>query len=534
MPSICRIDDLTVDRARRKVLRKAGEPVELSALSFDTLLALIDASPEVLTSDELITLAWRGSVVSDETVTQRIRLLRKALRDDRRNPKYIETVRNVGYRLIPAVVDVEPTKKPLSVTLALLFVGILAAALLAYVLRPFSENIDATPTTDSQPLIPHGPVTAEELADQAEGLIQQRNQDSLRHAIELLEQALLLDPHSASLRASLSSALSKSVAWYGDKIDIAVRAEQLARDALTDGAFFQGEFALGFSLDAQGRVEPARAAYERAVALDPEHAGARASLAYLLQVQGKLVEALSYNFIAYRTSPPGMLDTQIASCLRLLGFRTAASEWLERSDRLDPDSAHAAPSRALDLLTKGEFQQASAVIDHALARGIDQVELYEYQVVLALRNDDIGTAQTIMDSVPASIRHRAPVLVWQQIVRLRLGGSSTAAIELADELRAAIAEGVTWPETYLYIAMLESESGRDEEAIRALEDLLVAGYRDHLWLELLPSFDALQNDMRFQTIAAAMLDDVNRQRAIVLTTDWLPPELKTDTPTVNP
>lgn len=538
IPSICRIDDLTVDRARRKVLRKTGEPIELSALSFDTLLALIDASPEVLASDKLIQLAWRGSLVSDETVTQRIRLLRKALQDDRRNPRYIETVRNVGYRLIPPVVEVKSVRKRPGVTVSLIVAGILAASLLAYALRPSLNNtandIDETLTTDAPPLIPQGPVTAADLADQAADLIQQRNQDSLRHAIELLEEALLLDPHSPSLRASLSSALSKSVAWYGDKMDVAVRAEQLARDALADGAFFQGEFALGFSLDAQGRVEPARAAYERAVALEPGHAGARASLAYLLQVQGKLVEALSHNFIAYRQSTPGTLDTQIASCLRLLGFSAAASEWLERSDRLDPDSAHAAPSRALDLLTRGNFEQARAVIDRAIERGIDQVELYEYRVVLALLNDDVGAAKRIIDSVPASISHRAPVHVWRQVVQLRLGGASTAAIELADELRTTIAGGVTWPDTYLYIAMIESEAGRDEEAIAALENLLVAGYRDHLWLELLPSFDALQSDPRFRRATAAMLEDVNRQRAIVLTADWLPAELKTNAEPVNP
>ena len=78
-PALCRIDDITVDLTRRRVVRGRNEVISLSALSFDTLRALIEAAP--LTANELIELAWQGSVVSDDTVTQRIRLLRKALGD---------------------------------------------------------------------------------------------------------------------------------------------------------------------------------------------------------------------------------------------------------------------------------------------------------------------------------------------------------------------------------------------------------------------------------------------------------------------
>ena len=112
LDTVCRIDDLTIDFARRKVYDENREEIMLPALSFDTLRALVEASPAVLTNDELIERAWRGSVVSDETVTQRIRLLRKALQDDRRQPRYIETIRNVGYRLIPPVSKALPLAKP--------------------------------------------------------------------------------------------------------------------------------------------------------------------------------------------------------------------------------------------------------------------------------------------------------------------------------------------------------------------------------------------------------------------------------------
>ena len=157
-----------------------------------------------------------------------------------------------------------------------------------------------------------GGVTATELADEALLLSEQRNPDSLAHAITLYEQALTAEPENAEIRARLALALAVSVAWYGDRIERAYRAESLARRALADSVSFAAEMALGMSLDAQGKMDPAQAAYERAVALDPNHYGARASLAYLLQVKGRLVEALSHNLVAMESAPQGSLDVQVA------------------------------------------------------------------------------------------------------------------------------------------------------------------------------------------------------------------------------
>ncbi len=526
--SVCRIDDLTIDFARRKVYDANHREIALPALSFDTLRALVEASPAVLTNDELIERAWRGSVVSDETVTQRIRLLRKALQDDRRQPRYIETIRNVGYRLIPPV-SASPAPSiatPSREFSRPLLGGVLVVLIIGAAIWMSQRDDESTPAENRTAAFPQGPVTADELADQARSLVRQRNPESLRHAIDLYEQALFLKPDSAEIRAALSTALSFSVAWYGDTAAVAARAESLALEAMTDGTFFAAEFALAFSLDSQGKVEPAQAAYERAVALNPGHYGARASLAYLLQVRGKLVEALSHNMIAYEEAPPGTLDAQIASCLRLLGFQTVASEWLDRTDRLDPDSAHAAPARALDLLTRDELEQARSVIDMALARGVEQVELYEYKAILALLDNDNKAAGAIIESAPESISHRGPFMVWRRIIDANATGAVAEAVKLSEELLANVAAGDTWPGTLVYIAMLEAAAGRHDNAIAAMLRLEAVGYRDYLWLQFLPPLRVLHDDMRFQAIVDGMRADVERQRTLVLTADWLPPELR--------
>jgi TolB-like protein/DNA-binding winged helix-turn-helix (wHTH) protein/tetratricopeptide (TPR) repeat protein len=97
------IGDVEIDTARREV-RRGPRVIRLPKLSYRMLLELAAAAPAVLTHDELIERVWDGRVVSPETVTQRVKLLRAALGDDANQPRYIALVRGEGYRLIPDVV----------------------------------------------------------------------------------------------------------------------------------------------------------------------------------------------------------------------------------------------------------------------------------------------------------------------------------------------------------------------------------------------------------------------------------------------
>lgn len=101
-PERYQFDDLVLDAGTRKVMR-GDAVIELPKLSFDLLLQLARAAPNVVSVDELIQRVWGEVVVSDETVIQRVKMLRDALGKDGDSRGYIETVRSVGYRLEPAV-----------------------------------------------------------------------------------------------------------------------------------------------------------------------------------------------------------------------------------------------------------------------------------------------------------------------------------------------------------------------------------------------------------------------------------------------
>lgn len=106
LAAVFRLDDLVVDTGRATVTR-GGSELTLPRLSFDLLVALIDAAPRIVSPDELMDRVWPGLVVNPETVSQRIKLLRDSLEDDPKNPRYVAGVRGRGYRLVPLVVRVE-------------------------------------------------------------------------------------------------------------------------------------------------------------------------------------------------------------------------------------------------------------------------------------------------------------------------------------------------------------------------------------------------------------------------------------------
>ncbi|MFO1375764.1 MAG: winged helix-turn-helix domain-containing protein [Steroidobacteraceae bacterium] len=103
-----RLGDLEVDTARARVTRD-GTVIPLPKLSFDLLVAMIEIAPAVATTDLLLDRVWTGLVVNPETVSQRIKLLRSALGDDPRRPRYIAVERGRGYSLVPAVERIEAT-----------------------------------------------------------------------------------------------------------------------------------------------------------------------------------------------------------------------------------------------------------------------------------------------------------------------------------------------------------------------------------------------------------------------------------------
>jgi DNA-binding response OmpR family regulator len=91
--------DLTIDPARHEV-RRGDVAIDLTRVEFKLLQAIIAADGRVLSRDQLLDAVYghEAAEVLDRTIDVHIRRLRDKLDDDPDAPRYVQTVRGVGYR----------------------------------------------------------------------------------------------------------------------------------------------------------------------------------------------------------------------------------------------------------------------------------------------------------------------------------------------------------------------------------------------------------------------------------------------------
>jgi len=86
-----------------------GGTLHLEPKVMNVLVCLAELAGEVVTHDQFIARVWRGRIVSDEVLSRCISLLRTRLGDDPREPRFIQTLPKIGYRLLTPV---EPLAAP--------------------------------------------------------------------------------------------------------------------------------------------------------------------------------------------------------------------------------------------------------------------------------------------------------------------------------------------------------------------------------------------------------------------------------------
>ncbi|HKD09502.1 MAG TPA: winged helix-turn-helix domain-containing protein [Bryobacteraceae bacterium] len=94
-------------------LTVGGQARALEPKSSRLLRYLIENRGSVASKEEIIAAVWEGVAVSDNALTRAITQIRKALEDDAKQPRYVETVPTVGYRFIAEVTEAaQPTVPP--------------------------------------------------------------------------------------------------------------------------------------------------------------------------------------------------------------------------------------------------------------------------------------------------------------------------------------------------------------------------------------------------------------------------------------
>jgi len=94
---ILKIGELQIDR-ERYIISIKGKPAKLSATEFKLLLFLAERKGKVFSRDQLLDAVWRDEAfVEPRTVDVHIRRLRSGIEEDPAKPRYIRTLRGIGY-----------------------------------------------------------------------------------------------------------------------------------------------------------------------------------------------------------------------------------------------------------------------------------------------------------------------------------------------------------------------------------------------------------------------------------------------------
>lgn len=112
-----RVGDWAVEPLRGEIVGPQGR-LHLEPKVMDVLVCLAERPGEVVTREELLASVW-GRAMTDEPLNRVMAELRRALGDNRREPKYIQTVPKRGYRFVAPVQlpETPPASEPSSSTL---------------------------------------------------------------------------------------------------------------------------------------------------------------------------------------------------------------------------------------------------------------------------------------------------------------------------------------------------------------------------------------------------------------------------------
>jgi TolB-like protein/DNA-binding winged helix-turn-helix (wHTH) protein/Tfp pilus assembly protein PilF len=405
-----RILDIDIDLASGTVWRD-GVVVDLPELSYRLLEILITRAPAMISKDELIEAVWGDVVVSDETLMQRVKLLRQALGDKSQQPRYITSVRGRGYRVAAPVTRVnQPSRRWLVITATALLI------LIGGWLYTTSSDSPVTPAINTLAVLPFNDLSRdqqfgyfadgmqEELLARLAGLqevsvLSRTSVEQYRDTTEsvpeisaalnadgIIEGSVRLSDDRIRVTVQLIDGLSDKHIWaesYEEQLSVANVFAIQERVANSIATALQTEFRRqqsatsglptssidAYNLYLLGRyhtfrqtpekLEEAVRSLEMAVELDPNFAEAHATLGW----------AYSFMGTVYGNHPPSVVFPKA---------RAAALRALELNDRLaDAHSLYA------DILTWYDWNFELAEFEYRRAMALDPANVLGYPLFLS-------------------------------------------------------------------------------------------------------------------------------------------------------
>ena len=492
-----RIEDWLVE-VRLGRLSGEGRTVHLEPQVMKVLAFLASKPDEVVTKDELLGELWNGNIASDAALARCISRIRVAFGDNSKEPRIIETIPKIGYRLIA---DVQHGSADVASRSGWKWLAAAAVGLVLAVATVGQFIGDG----DADALAGHNEKAVEAYRkgrDQHARYTYPFNQNAIAH----FERALEIDPDFGLAYAGLSDALvQEAFYWGGERAAEALRYAERAVEL--EPARVESVRALGKALEINGFEEDALDAFKQALEIEPDDWASALQSANLYFRRLDFDNAERYYLVALRLSPN--LDVAMSN-LGFLYLKSGdieeARQWFDRALELFPLQQQAASRLAMLEMFIGQPDQARTRCERLVESYPKHYGCLQLLAVTSLAQNNLEEALAgftrVLDTFPGDRYARlgkAKVLLNQ--------AKRTEAINLVEKVLSETNEKITNGESEAYdywlIAGCHTLLGDTTVAYEWFNKAAEAGRRFSLWDETDPLFTTLRGDRRFDHYIAA-------------------------------
>ncbi len=353
-------------------------------------------------------------------------------------------------------------------------------------------------------------------------------------AVELLKQALALDPGFAQARATLAHAyVSKALMLGYPRLEWAVSGIALARRAIDDDPSLPlGHYALATGHGTLGQLTDAVEGFEKVLELQPSNGAAITWLSWIQYQRGRLDEAVDLVRRAFRIDPRDWsLPFNMAEYETNLGNYRNAERWVRAAEARAPNHPYLSSHRVLILLAEGKTSEAVEEAERNLSEDPqDLVEALSMAAEALLRAGNFEKALQYLEEV-----YRISPEGWDVVGRSRRTLHGWALLKLGDterglalleevvqEAHRLIDQGNEEPVLRRELAAVYAATGDRQRAYEWLERAIDSGWlQERMYVS--PLFESLHGEERFQQLMDRVDADLERMNARVEQEGLAPP-----------